>query len=242
MAVKANNPAANGTREITRAGTLEVVPGAKGKAAKGREVSGPIEVPQLQILHMSFPIRGITPLLVCKFDEKVKREMEEKTEGKAKNKKAPKDPEAEWNAARHISTKGWDGIHAGGIRAAIIDAARSVDGLTMTELKQAVFVKADGYSKEGAPLVRIYGEPRKFSNMCRTTTGVAYPRHRPIYENWSAVLTIDANGAILSREALANLVSLAGFTCGLAEWRPTSPKSKTGDYGRFEIVDRSEVG
>lgn len=133
---------------------------------------------------------------------------------------------------------GWDGIHAGGIRAAIIDAARSVDGLTMTALKQAIFVRADGLSPEGSPLVRLYGpSPVKFSNMCRTTTGVAYPRHRPIYHGWEATLTLEINGHILSQEAAVNLVSLAGFTCGLGEWRPTSPKSKTGDYGRFEIVN-----
>lgn len=199
-----------------------------------------ITIPKLLIHTLKIPVVGITPLLMCKFDEKVKRQMEEKTEGKAKNAKQPKDPEAEWNAARHISADGWDGIHAGGIRAAIIDAARSVDGLTMTELKQAIFIKADGWSKDGTPLVRIIGAPEKHSGMCRTTTGVAYPRHRPIYREWSAVITLTINGHILNEEQAVNLVSIAGFTCGVGEWRPTSPKSKTGDCGRFMI--QSETG
>lgn len=203
-----------------------------------------IQIPKLNILSIRLKVLGITPLIQCRFDEKVKQAMADKTEGKAANKKSPKDPEAEWNAARWISTEGWDGIHAGGLRAAIIDAARSVDGLTMTELKQAVFVKADGRSKDGSPLVRIYGpKPEKFSNMCRTTTGVAYPRHRPMYkvgdewnEGWGMILQLELNAHILSQEAAVNLVSLAGFTCGVGEWRPTSPKSKTGDNGRFKII------
>lgn len=194
-----------------------------------------VSIPKLSILRLSLPIKGITPLIVCRFDEKVKAEMEARTEGKAKNRKAPKDPDAEFNAARWISTDGWDGVHAGGLRAAIIDAARSVEGITMTALKQAVFVRADGYSKDGAPLVRIFGECEKFSNMCRTTTGVAYPRHRPMYREWSAVLNIEINEHLLSRDAAVNLVSLAGWTCGIGEWRPTSPKSRTGDHGRFAI-------
>jgi hypothetical protein len=224
MATKAK-AATNGVGKRRLAGIDIPLPGEPAKKS--------VTIPKLQILRTQFVIRGITPLIVCKFDEKVKREMEEKTEGKAKNKKEPKDPEREWNAARHISEAGWDGIHAGGVRAAIIDAARMVEGLTMTELKQSIFIKADGYSKEGAPLVRIIGKPEKFSNMCRTTTGVAYPRHRPRYSNWSATLSIESVG--LSAEEVANLVKIAGFCCGLCEWRPTSPKSKTGDNGRFVI-------
>ena len=199
-----------------------------------------VSIPRLRILTLKLPIRGLTPLLMCRFDEKVRAEMEARTEGKASNKKAAKDPEREWNAARWLSTDGWDGIHAGGIRAAIIDAARSVEGLTMTALKQGVFVVADGYSPDGAPLVRIVGKAERFSNMCRTTTGVAYPRHRPIYKEWGAVLTLQVNEHILSRDAAVNLVNIAGFTCGLGEWRPTSPKSRTGDFGRFAVVTGEE--
>ena len=112
----------------------------------------------------------------------------------------------------------------------------------MTALKQAVFVAADGYSEEGVPLVRVHGanpgddiRVACFSNICRTTTGVAYPRHRPKYFPWSAVLRLEVNGHLLSAEAAVNLVSLAGQFCGLGEWRPTSPKSTTGDFGRFEV-------
>lgn len=212
------------------------------KKAKEKEPGGKrINIPKLEILHLQIEVRGITPLLICKFDEKVKREMEEKTEGKAKNAKAPKDPEAEWNAARHVSEDGkWDGIHAGGIRAAMIDAARLVDGLTMTELKQMIFVEPDGYGKDGSPLVRINGVAEKHSGMCRTTTGVSYPRHRPIYREWSATIRISAAGGVLTAEQVVNLLSIAGFTCGVGEWRPTSPKSKTGSMGRWEVVTGSE--
>lgn len=211
----------------------------RGKA-KAADAPRAVVIPRLEVRRFVVPVRGITPLLICKFDQKVQQELMEKTEGKAKNKRAPKDPEAEWNAARHVAVKsrtgkaGWDGIHAGGVRAAMIDAARLVDGLTMTELKQMIFVVADGYGSDGAPLVRIDGVGEKHSGMCRTTTGVAYPRHRPIYYEWGATITLDIVG--LSEENALNLLSIAGFTCGVGEWRPTAPKSKTGDMGRFAVV------
>jgi len=218
----------------------------KSKATNGRHTGNgtsgsendpeAVVIPRLKILRLRLVVRGITPLVICRWDDKVKADMEAKTEGKAANKKAPKDPEAEWNAARHLSTEGWDGVHAGGIRAAIIDAARSVEGLTMTALKQAIFIRADGMCPKGTPLVRIDGKPEKFTTMCRTTTGVAYPRHRPIYKKWSLTLNLEVNEHLVSRDAAVNLISLAGFTCGLGEWRPTSPKSRTGDMGRFEIA------
>jgi hypothetical protein len=209
--------------------------GKASSVSHGEEPQATISIPKLHVHQLKIKIVGITPLVMCKFDEKVRHELEAKTEGRAANRKAPKDPEREWNAARWISTEGWDGIHAGGIRGAIIDAARSVEGLTMTALKQAVFVVADGRSEDGAPLIRIYGEPVKFSAMCRTTTGVAYPRHRPMYNPWSAVVRLEINSHLLSVEAAVNLISLAGWSCGLGEWRPTSPKSKTGDQGRFKV-------
>lgn len=89
MATK--NPARNGhMNRVADAGIGEQRPPA----------ASTIEIPRAHIIRLQLRIRGITPLVMCKFDEKVKRELEEKTEGKAKNKKAPKDPEAEWNAAR----------------------------------------------------------------------------------------------------------------------------------------------
>lgn len=194
-----------------------------------------VMIPEPKVLHLVLPIRGITPLIVCRMDQKTQNELRAATEGGARNKKEAKDPEKEWNSARWVSTEGWDGVHAAGIRAAIISAARSVDGVTMAALKQGVFVKADGQSAEGVPLVRITGEPKCFSNICRTTTGVAYPRHRPKYDEWSMVLNLTINGHILSYAAAANLVALAGAFSGLGEWRPTAPKSMTGDFGRFEI-------
>jgi len=233
VAVKGKNGQANGAANGNRVAALV----GGGQPAGGGEVHRGVVIPRPKILNIRLTVRGITPLIVCRMDQKTQDEMRAKTEGKAKNAKEAKDPEREWNAARWVSTDGWDGIHAAGVRAAVISAARSVDGLTMTELKQAIFVNADGYSAEGVPLVRIDGKARCFTNICRTTTGVAYPRHRPKYDDWKLTLNLTVNGHILSEEQAANLVALAGAFSGLGEWRPTAPKSMTGDFGRFEIVE-----
>lgn len=217
--------------------------GTTNRLANVEERQG-VSIPAPLIYRLQLPIRGISPLLMCRFDEKVKEEMEAKGSGKARNKKVlQKDPEAEFNAARWISTEGWDGIHAGGFRAALISAARSVDGLTMTALKQAIFIIANGYAADGTPLVRINKPagitspwPQLDTRMCRTTTGVPYPRHRPLYWPWGALLTLEVSGAILTESSAANLVAIAGRFCGVGEWRPTSKQSFTGDFGRWEIA------
>lgn len=211
--------------------------GEGGKAAPVAVGNMAFTIPKPVIHNLRFRIRGLSPLLVCAFNKKVAQEISNKMEGKAKNKKAPKDPDAEWQEGKHISEEGWEGIHCGSFRGAIIDAARSVDGITMTALKQAVFVVAEGRSVDGAPLIRIHGKSEKHFAMCRTQTGVAYPRYRPIYKEWECDLIVRANGHILTPEAAANLVALAGATCGVGEWRPTSPKSKTGEFGLFEIIE-----
>lgn len=183
---------------------------------------------------------GITPLLMCRMSEKVGKAIRnsgKERQGKAKKKEERDPPEVQMNDARHISVEGWDGIHCGSFRGAMIDAARSVEEITMVELKQAIFVKADGFGAEtGEPLVRIDGDgPKIYSNICRNSAGTALPRHRPIYMEWGAILNLEINGAILSVESAMNLLAIAGQFCGIGEWRPSAPKSKTGDFGRFVI-------
>ena len=94
-----------------------------------------IEPPNFQ--SVTLRIEGSSPLLLHKFSEKMRKQIEEKqtAKDKATKKREPKDYVAEFNATRYISAKGWDGLPAGAIRAAMIAACRTVDGLPMTKAK-----------------------------------------------------------------------------------------------------------
>lgn len=60
-------------------------------------------------------------------------------------------------------------------------------------------------------------------------------RVRPRFSNWSCSGTITVIDDQLKTSVLANLLTHAGFYCGLCDWRPGSPVS-SGQYGRFEAA------
>ena len=50
------------------------------------------------------------------------------------------------------------------------------------------------------------------------------------------IRVVEINAGILSVEQVINLCDLAGQTEGVGEWRPSSPKSATGVYGRWSVA------
>jgi len=57
-------------------------------------------------------------------------------------------------------------------------------------------------------------------------------RVRPRFDEWSASGTITVFDEILKTDVLQNILTHAGFYCGLMDWRPGSP-SAPGQYVRF---------
>ncbi len=181
-------------------------------------------------------IEGISPLLVHAWSQKAITQISDKQTGKARGKKAPKVPLDEYNASRYISTEGWDGVPAGGIKGCLVNACRAVEGLPMTLAKRMIFIKGQGQDAKGKSLVRIIGEPKMDEAMVRIDNGNTVDlRYRAIYMPWSMKLEIEFLSNIISAEMLVNLLNMAGFVEGLCEWRPGSPKNCTGELGRFKV-------
>jgi hypothetical protein len=188
-----------------------------------------------------FKITGTAPLVINKFSQKAREQMKAKQEAGSQGKKGkarePKDFEACYQQARHISTKGWDGIPAATFRKAMIGACRLVD-FKMTLARIALHVEADGFdADEGTPLVRIISKdgPRRMESLVRNETGVADIRIRPQWLEWGAVLRVRFDASIFSLEDITNLVARAGGQCGICEGRPSSESGGCG-WGLFEIM------
>lgn len=189
-----------------------------------------VEVKEFLIEHVIIPITGVSPLIVHKWSEKVIREMQDKQAGKAKNKKHDiREPESEFEAAKHISVEGWDGFPAAGFKAAMIRGAKMV-GMVMKDAQTSFFVNADD---EETQLVRIHGDARMRTDMVRVGMGSADVRYRPEYPEWSADLKIEFNAGVISRDQVYQLVKAAGYGCGIGEMRPEKGKF---NYGRFTIT------
>lgn len=201
------------------------------------------QVVKVEILPPNFKsitlrIVGTTSLMMHKFSEKMRKQIEEKQTSKdqTKRKREPKDYAAEYNAARYISTASWDGIPCNMIRGAMIAACRTISGLPMTKAKGAFFIKSHGRDRtDGTPLIKIEGKPKHDTRPVRLESGVADLRNRPRYDDWAAEISIDFDADMLSANDVANLLARAGAQVGIGEMRPQAPNSFGGDFGTFTV-------
>jgi hypothetical protein len=188
-----------------------------------------LHVSPLHLERLTVPIRGLTPLIVHRFDEKAKRMMLDTMQGKAKPKKAARDPESDYNASRYIIDDERDGFPAVAFKAAIVGAARMFDkSVTMAALKSLIFVHGEGPEM----LVPVDGQRTMREDYVRlggTTTDL---RYRAQYDNWKAELVVEFPGSQITAESVLALIEAGGFG-GVGEWRPSAPKGLTGIYGRF---------
>ncbi len=190
-----------------------------------------VEVVEFSIRQVTIPIIGISPLIIHAWSEKAKKMIADKQAGKAKNKKHEiRDPEDDFEQAKHISEDGWEGLPAAAIKAAMIRGAKMV-GMVMKDTQAAFFVNADC---EKTQLVRIHGDSRMRTDMVRVGMGAADIRYRPEYPEWYIELNIDFNEGLISIDQLHQIVKAAGYGNGLGEMRPEKGKF---NYGRFKLAN-----
>ena len=198
---------------------------------KKKPDEGPvIELKRLDEGEVRVSVRGLTPLIPHRWSEKSKRMMpgHPENEGRVKSKKGVRKPEEEAEACLYRLEDGTLGMPATAFKSAIIDACRFFDKPTMTEAKLLVYVVGEGPDQ----LVRINGGLSLREDTPRNANGSADLRYRYQINDWTAELTIRFPMSSITPEAIAALVDAAG-RCGVGDWRPSSPKSKTGTYGTW---------
>jgi hypothetical protein len=203
-----------------------------------------ITAPNFQTINVR--IAGTSPLMQAKFSAKTKQAMAAKmaagSTAKSKNKKPPRDFDADFIGAQHISTDGWVGIPAAAFRNACIDVCRMV-GFKMTHAKMSVFAEADGLDTEDAsPLIRLdAGDPERSEMTVRNATGVVDIRVRPLWREWAANVRLRFDADQFTTEDVINLLSRAGAQVGIGEGRPFSKSSNGLGFGLFAVQDFASV-
>ena len=198
------------------------------------------------IRRATFTIEGTTPLIVNAFSSKAKMMIRETQEAGSTSKKGkkrePKDFQALYEGAKHISQKGWCGIAASAFRCALISACR-ICGFQMTKAKLAVFIEADGFDKEdGTPLVQITkGEPHYSEHPVRLEKGGCDIRARPMWDSgWQAELTVRFDADQFTLGDVTNLLHRVGLQVGIGEGRPDSKKSAGMGWGLFNVLPQKK--
>jgi hypothetical protein len=204
-----------------------------------------ISAPNMGTLRVS--LIGTAPLMIARFSQKSMQAMLEKhvagSQANKKRAKVARDLDADFNGARHISEEGWDGIHAGAFRAAMISACRLV-GFKMTLAKLSLFIHADGYDKvDHTPLVKIIGPaPVRTEMPVRNATGVMDIRIRPMWPEWRVDLRVNFDADQFTVADVMNLLARVGMQVGIGEGRPDSRDSAGIGFGLFRVEAEGEAG
>lgn len=197
------------------------------------KASGVIKLERLEDATIVIPIIGVSPLIIHKWSEKALRMMREKQSGQTlRQKREPKDPKEEADAATYWLGDGRPGMPAVAFKAAMVDGCRFFDAPSMTEAKRALFVEGIGAEQ----LVEITGEKTLREDSPRNATGVADLRYRYAWWPWSAEITVRYPAKLLTADSVVALLD-AGGRSGVGDWRPGSPKSATGVFGTFRVRD-----
>lgn len=70
-----------------------------------------------------------------------------------------------------------------------------------------------------------------FVRVGRFSQRTADIRYRAEFKEWRVDLRILYNMRVISKEQIAHLLNLAGFSVGIGDWRP----EKGGQFGMFEV-------
>jgi hypothetical protein len=204
-------------------------------AKKKDETVAEIVIKAIKRQTIVLTVDGDTPLIIHRWSEKARRQMKQKQTTGVQARKSLKVPEEDYEAAKYLDpATGREGVSALAFKSALVSAARFCEGVKQVFLKGALFIKPDFFC-DGTPCLVIDGKPRMREDMTRVGMGTADIRYRPEYDPWSVKMTIEFDAELISPQSLVTLVNRAGFSGGVGEWRPSSPKGMSGEFGRFHV-------
>lgn len=190
-----------------------------------------VRLTRIERVTIEVPIAGVSPLIPHRWSEKARRMMRDRQTGsKARAPKEAKDVAAEAEASLYRLADGRPGMPASAFAAATRSGARMFDGVTLVQLKSSLFIEGEGDDQ----LVPITGESTLREDTPRNSGGVADLRYRYAFFPWSALLRVTYLPSLIDANSVVALVD-AGGNGGVGDWRPSSPKSLTGTFGRYEV-------
>lgn len=186
---------------------------------------------QLKPIHREtahIEIKGTAPLIVHAWTQKARMQMLDNMSGRKKAKE-PKDPIAEYQGSMYRFADGGHGFPVLAFKAAAVSGARYFNGVTMTQMRQAMFMQGD---PANPVFVRLNcSEPHMREDTVRIGVSGSDIRYRAQYDEWSARIPVTYVPSVISIESILALIDAGGMG-GVGEWRP----EKNGSYGTFVVV------
>lgn len=199
-----------------------------------------VELLPINISEFDVTVIGTSPLIVHRFSEKAKKQIEDKQQKKAKQAKEARDPQAEYLSSLYVfpgdvpGVKGSRyGVPAVWFKLAMVASCRFIDGITMTMARGAFHVM--GHSPESGGLVLLnYSDLRMREDPVTIGMGSRDMRYRGEFTNWSVKLRIRYNSSVITVDQLINLLNISGFGNGIGELRPSQGASD--QFGMYQVA------
>lgn len=212
-----------------------------------------ISAPNFKTAH--YTIIGDSPYVQNRFNEKTIHSMklvqqmnkDEKKEFSKTKFDGGKNFQEMYELSKHIATAGWCGIPVGGLRKAMVTAC-SIIASRQKEIKQAVFIQADGFDRiENTPLIKITkGKPHYCEHMVRLADKSPDIHARAMWDpGWEANVRIKYDADITNDKEVTILLMRAGIQVGIGEGRPYSNSGQGYmGWGTFYLKSQTikEVG
>lgn len=211
-------------------------------ATKKQEAIDVLEVEYSNILYC---VLGKTPLICNRMSNKVQQELLLPKGRKTATEKASSlkhNPIQEFRDSPYLSENDKDPAFiqhlASAFKGALQNAALDLPGAKKTQVGRLVKVEGDGENGR-IDRVNIFGLPRIFSSIVRSADMNKTPdvRTRVIIPQWACFVSVSFVSPILRDPMVSRLLSMAGMTSGIGDWRPEKGK---GSFGQFDLVRKDD--
>lgn len=187
---------------------------------------------------ISIEIRGITPLLIHRFTE------EDETASVARRTTITKpDPREQARKRAYIADDGTFFFNAYAIPACMTNAGAEHKMRGSRKTLRFIVPSAVSVMSDGITILNGDGGPAKDFEVDSRPVTIPSTKgkimmHRPRFDNWGAKFEIRLNDAMLPIEQAHQLLTEAGQTIGIGDFRP----QKRGPFGTFRVVEFRETG
>lgn len=204
----------------------------------GKKDSIVVDIARVEKTIVKMRVVGTSPVILNRVSEKAKRVILQPPGKKTKADKestAKHNPIEEYQATPYLIMEEEAGtclaLPSPAFKGAMRTAALDLPGSSKAQIGRLVYVEGD--------LTPLYGVPKLLMSVVRSADINRTPdiRTRAIVPKWAAVLTISFVTPIVKLPSVLNLLSAAGITSGVGDWRPEKGK---GDYGQFRIANEDD--
>lgn len=202
-----------------------------------------IQIPQLDFRPVVLTIQGTSPLIMNRWSEKAMKQIEDKQTGKAAQKKAARNPEAEYKDAAYVVTGGEDlpdwepGKYF--FPASAFKHAFLFGVAQLNDVKTFPKTRATGwfFPTLDEPVLGFDSVTLRKGDIGRNPTR---PLYRPQFNNWRIDLPIEYEAFSITLEQVIAILDRGLQMGGIGEWRPSAPTNKTGMFGRARVAGARE--